>query len=39
MTAKVNIKTPQPDDLDLKFYQAVAEAGQLCVQHCDGCGQ
>jgi uncharacterized OB-fold protein len=29
----------QPDDLDLAFYQATAEAGQLCLQHCQDCGQ
>lgn len=29
----------QPDDLDLAFYRATAEAGQLCLQHCGGCGQ
>ena len=29
----------QPDDLDLAFYQATAEAGQLCLQHCEDCGQ
>jgi uncharacterized OB-fold protein len=28
-----------PDDLDLAFYQATAEAGQLCLQHCEDCGQ
>jgi uncharacterized OB-fold protein len=28
----------QPDDLDLAFYQAVAAAGQLCLQHCSDCG-
>ena len=39
MTAKVSIKTPQPDDLDLKFYQATAAAGKLCIQQCDECGQ
>jgi uncharacterized protein len=39
MTAKTGIKTPQPDDLDLKFYQATAEAGALCIQQCDECGQ
>lgn len=27
----------QPDDLDLAFYQAVAEAGHLCLQNCDDC--
>ena len=39
MTAKVSIKTPQSDDLDLKFYQATAAAGNLCIQQCDECGQ
>jgi uncharacterized protein len=39
MTAKTGIKTPQPDDLDLKFYQATAEAGALCIQQCAECGQ
>jgi uncharacterized protein len=39
MTAKTGIKTPQPDDLDLKFYQATAEAGALCIQQCTECGQ
>src|ERR1700733_14392968 len=39
MTARGNIKTPQPDDLDLKFYQATAAAGMLCIQQCDDCGQ
>ena len=29
----------QPDDLDLAFYQATAEAGRLCIQHCGDCGQ
>ncbi|MDP3676624.1 MAG: OB-fold domain-containing protein [Novosphingobium sp.] len=29
----------QPDDLDLAFYQATAEVGQLCLQHCGDCGQ
>ena len=29
----------QPDDLDLAFYQATAEAGQLCLQRCDDCGK
>jgi uncharacterized OB-fold protein len=29
----------QPDDLDLVFFQATAEAGQLCLQHCRDCGQ
>ncbi len=29
----------QPDDLDLAFYQATAEAGRLCLQHCGDCGQ
>ena len=29
----------QPDDLDLAFYQATAEGGQLCLQHCGDCGQ
>jgi uncharacterized OB-fold protein len=28
----------QPDDLDLAFYQATAEAGTLCLQHCEDCG-
>lgn len=28
----------QPDDLDLKFYEAIAEAGQLVLQHCEDCG-
>jgi uncharacterized OB-fold protein len=28
----------QPDDLDLSFYNATAEAGQLCLQHCHDCG-
>jgi uncharacterized protein len=28
----------QPDDLDLAFYQATAEAGALCLQHCEDCG-
>jgi uncharacterized OB-fold protein len=28
----------QPDDLDLKFYNAISEAHQLCLQHCDDCG-
>jgi uncharacterized OB-fold protein len=27
-----------PDDLDLAFYQATAEAGQVCLQNCDDCG-
>jgi uncharacterized protein len=39
MTAKHNVKTPQPDDLDLKFYQAIADAGVLCIQQCGECGQ
>lgn len=29
----------QPDDLDLAFFQATAEAGKLCLQHCQDCGQ
>ncbi len=29
----------QPDDLDLAFYQAIAEANQLSLQHCEDCGQ
>ena len=29
----------QPDDLDLAFFQATAEAGQLSLQHCQDCGQ
>jgi len=29
----------QPDDLDLAFYQATAEARRLCLQHCEDCGQ
>jgi uncharacterized OB-fold protein len=28
----------QPDDLDLAFYNATAEAGRLCLQHCRDCG-
>lgn len=28
----------QPDDLDLKFYEATAELGQLALQHCEDCG-
>jgi uncharacterized OB-fold protein len=28
----------QPDDLDLAFYNATAEAGALCLQHCEDCG-
>lgn len=28
----------QPDDLDLAFFNAVAEAGKLCLQHCQDCG-
>lgn len=28
----------QPDDLDLAFFNAVAEKGQLCLQHCQDCG-
>jgi uncharacterized protein len=28
----------QPDDLDLAFYNATAEAGRLCLQHCQDCG-
>jgi uncharacterized protein len=39
MTAQGSIKTPQPDDLDLKFYRATAAAGKLCIQQCDECGQ
>lgn len=29
----------QPDDLDLAFYQATAEARRLCLQHCEDCGR
>lgn len=29
----------QPDDLDLAFYQATAEAGRLCLQHCRDCNK
>jgi uncharacterized OB-fold protein len=29
----------QPDDLDLAFFQATADAGELCLQHCEDCGQ
>jgi uncharacterized OB-fold protein len=39
MTTKLKIRLPQPDDLDLKFYEATAAAGKLCIQHCDECGQ
>jgi hypothetical protein len=28
----------QPDDLDLAFYNATAEAGRLCLQNCGDCG-
>lgn len=28
----------QPDDLDLAFYNATAEARRLCLQHCQDCG-
>ena len=28
----------QPDDLDLAFFNAVAAAGKLCLQHCLDCG-
>jgi uncharacterized OB-fold protein len=28
----------QPDDLDLKFFNAISETGQLCLQHCNDCG-
>lgn len=29
----------QPDDLDLRFYEATAAAGKLCIQRCDDCGE
>ena len=28
----------QPDDLDLAFYQAIAESGELRLQQCTDCG-
>ncbi len=38
MTDFPDIKVPRPDELDLEFFQAVAEAGALHIQRCDACG-
>jgi uncharacterized OB-fold protein len=38
MIGSPHVMIPKPDELDLKFYQAVAKAGALHVQRCDACG-
>jgi len=32
------VKLPEPDDLDLAFYQACAQSGKLAIQACLVCG-
>ena len=39
MSAAPQVAIPkQPDDLDLAFFRATAEAGALAVQRCSACG-
>jgi hypothetical protein len=28
----------KPDDLNLEFFQAIVQSGQMCIQKCNGCG-
>ena len=38
MSTSPHMMIPKPDELDLEFYQAVVEAGALCLQRCSACG-